>query len=84
MALDSLDSHLFKCADINRSTVDTTDYKDYNLHYDCYKTIFDTYRDQYEEKLEEYGDLDIANRPALFEFVVPEEYSWDKPRNRTD
>lgn len=67
LTLDDLDTHLFKCADIIRNTVDKTDYKDYILSMVFYKTISDTYQDQYEEHLEEYGDPEIAKRPAFYE-----------------
>ena len=32
LSLDELDSHLFKCADIIRNTVDKTDYKGLQPH----------------------------------------------------
>lgn len=80
VTLDELDSHLFKCADIIRNTVDKTDYKDYILPLVFYKTISDTYEDQYEQRFEEYGDEDIAKRPAFYDFVVPEEYAWEELR----
>jgi type I restriction enzyme M protein len=83
LTLDELDAHLFKCADIIRNTVDKTDYKDYILPLVFYKTINDTYEDQYEQKLEEYGDEDIASRPTFYDFVVPEEYHWDDLRRKT-
>ncbi len=80
LSLSELDSHLFKCADIIRNTVDKTDYKDYILPLVFYKTISDTYDDQYEQRLEEYGDEEIARRPAFYDFVVPEEYAWEELR----
>ncbi len=80
LSLGELDNHLFKCADIIRNTVDKTDYKDYILPLVFYKTISDTYDDQYEQRLEEYGDEEIAKRPAFYDFVVPEEYAWEKLR----
>ncbi len=83
ISLDELDSHLFKCADIIRNTVDKTDYKDYILPLVFYKTISDTYQDQYEQNLKEYGDEEIAKRPAFYDFVVPEEYAWEELRARS-
>ena len=83
LTLNELDSHLFKCADIIRNTVDKTDYKDYILPLVFYKTISDTYQDQYEQRLEEYGDEEIAKREAFYDFVVPEEYAWEELRARS-
>jgi type I restriction enzyme M protein len=81
--LDELDSHLFKCADIIRNTVDKTDYKDYILPLVFYKTISDTYQDQYEQRLEEYADEEIAKREAFYDFVVPEGFAWGELRARS-
>lgn len=47
------------------------------------QTINDTYEDQYEQKLEEYGDEEIASRSAFYDFVVPEEYHWDDLRRQS-
>jgi type I restriction enzyme M protein len=82
LTLDQLDKHLFKCADIIRNAVDKTDYKDYILPLVFYKTINDTYQDRYEEVLEEEAgsDEEIAKMDAWYDFVVPEEYSWQKLR----
>jgi type I restriction enzyme M protein len=82
ISLGELDSHLYKCADIIRNAVDKTDYKDYILPLVFYKTISDTYEDQYSEKLEEYGDEDIAGRAVFYDFVVPNGYSWDDLRSQ--
>jgi type I restriction enzyme M protein len=78
LTLDELDSHLFECADIIRNTVDKTDYKDYILPMVFYKTLSDTYEDQREEMVEEFGDEEIAEDPDLYDFPIPEEYSWDE------
>jgi type I restriction enzyme M protein len=84
LTLDELESYLFRCADIIRNTVDKTDYKDYILPLVFYKAISDTYQDRFEQKLEEYGDEEIARRPSFYDFVVPEEYSWDRLRQEND
>ncbi|PSP87429.1 SAM-dependent DNA methyltransferase [Halobacteriales archaeon QS_4_69_34] len=83
VTLNELDAYLFECANIIRNTVDKTDYKDYILPLVFYKTISDTYQDQYEQRLEEYGDEEIAKRPAFYDFVVPEEYTWERLRSQS-
>ncbi|MDL0130059.1 class I SAM-dependent DNA methyltransferase [Halobacterium salinarum] len=83
-SLDELDRYLFKCADIIRNTVDKTDYKDYILPLVFYKTISDTYQDNYEELLEEYDDPEIASDEAFHDFVVPEEYRWEELRKQSE
>jgi hypothetical protein len=80
LTLDELDSHLFKCADIIRNAVDKTDYKDFILPLVFYKTISDTYQYRFAEVMDEVGDEEIARQEAWYDFVVPEEHSWDALR----
>lgn len=80
-SLDELDAHLFKCADIIRNAVDRTDYKDFILPLIFYKTISDTYQDQFDQHMEEYGIEEVARDPGFYDFVVPEEYTWEKLRS---
>ncbi|MFB6355567.1 MAG: N-6 DNA methylase, partial [bacterium] len=85
LTLDELDTHLFECQNIIRDAVDPTDYKDYILPLVFFKTINDTYWDQYEELLEEYdGDEDIARDEAFHDFQIPEGYSWDDLLSRSE
>jgi len=78
LTLDKLDKHLFKCADIIRNAVDKTDYKDYILPLVFYKSINDTYQAEYEKRLDEFGDEEIAKDLSFHDFQIPEGYSWDK------
>lgn len=80
LSLDELDSHLFKCADIIRDAVDSTDYKDYILPLVYYKTISDNFEKQREQYVEEYGE-EHANRPNIYDVpYVPDGYLWDDLR----
>lgn len=81
---EELDSYLFKCADIIRDTVDRNDYKDYILPLVFYKSISDTYEDNKQELIEEYGDEEIAADPSFHDIVVPEEYTWDELRKQNE
>ena len=76
ITLEELENHLFECADIIRNTVDKTDYKDYILPMVFYKTLSDTYEDQREDVLEEFGDEEIADDPSFYDFPIPEGYRW--------
>jgi len=73
---DKLESHLKKCADIIRNTVDKTDYKDYILPMVFYKAISDTYNDRREDILEQFEDEEIANDDSFYEFPIPDGYRW--------
>lgn len=81
---DELAEYLFKCGDIIRHSVDVTEYKNYILPLFFWKIISDTYEDNYNEILEEYGDPEIASDEAFHDFVVPEEYRWEKLRQQDD
>ncbi|NLV12203.1 type I restriction-modification system subunit M [Haloarcula argentinensis] len=84
ISLEELDSHLFKCADIIRDAVDSTDYKEYILPLVYYKSISDEFEKQYEQNLEEYGK-DFARRQNLYDIpVVPEGYLWEDLRAVSD
>lgn len=84
ISLEELDSHLFKCADIIRDAVDSTDYKEYILPLVYYKSISDEFEKQYEQNLEEYGE-DFARRQNLYDIpVVPEGYLWEDLRAVSD
>jgi len=79
ISLSELDSHLFKCADKIRNTVDKTDYKHYILPIVFYKSINDTYMDKYEELLEEFdGDEEIARKSSFHKFDLPGDYTWEE------
>lgn len=81
--LDELDNYLFECADIIRNTVDKTDYKDYILPLVFYKSISDTYEDEFEQAVEELGDEELAKDPSFHDFIVPEEYRWEELRSQS-
>ena len=84
LSLDELDSHLFKCADIIRDAVDSTDYKEYILPLVYYKSISDEFEKQYKQNVEEYGE-DFARRENLYDIpVVPEGYLWEDLRAVND
>jgi type I restriction enzyme M protein len=84
LSLPNLDAYLFKCADIIRDAVDSTDYKDYILPLVFYKAISDEFEKEYERNLEEYGE-EFARRPNLYDVpVVPEGYLWDDLRQVSD
>jgi type I restriction enzyme M protein len=81
---EELRDHLFKCADIIRDRVDPTRYKTYILPIVFYKAIDDTYQDKYEEALEETGDEELAKDEAFHDFIIPEEYRYEKALDQTE
>jgi len=84
LTLDKLDSHLFKCADIIRDAVDSTDYKEYILPLVFYKAISDEFEKEREDIVSEYGE-DFAHQAELYDVpVIPEGYLWDDLRQVSD
>lgn len=73
---DELESHLKGCADKIRNAVDKTDYKDVILPVVFYKSVSDTYKDEYEEAKKEYGE-EVAGDEQFHTFQIPEEYLWE-------
>lgn len=71
ISLDELESHLFKCTDTIRSTVDPTNYKEYIFPLVYYKSISDEVEKQYEQNLKEYGK-NLARREIVDYLIVPE------------
>lgn len=54
LSLKDLESHLFKCADIIRDAVDSTDYKEFILPLVYDKSISETFETQYAGDVVEY------------------------------
>lgn len=65
LSLDELESHLFKCADIIRDAVDSTDYKEYILPLVYYKSVSDEFEKQYAENAEEFGKISPGERTSM-------------------
>ena len=80
---NTLESHLFECADIIRNAVDKTDYKDFILPLVFYKSVSDTYQDEYDEAKEEYSE-EMARDETFHRFQIPEEYSWEKATEQNE
>jgi type I restriction enzyme M protein len=72
-----LEDHLFECANIIRNTVDKTDYKDYILPLVFYKSLSDTFVDEYAQNLKEFDDAELARDAAFHDFQIPEGYLWE-------
>ena len=84
LTLDELDSHLFKCADIIRDAVDSTDYKEFILPLVYYKSISDNFEREREEIADEYGE-EFTERETLYDVpYVPEGHRWDDLRNTNE
>lgn len=56
--------------------IDKTEYREFLLPLVFYKCANDTYSDEYEDAVEEFGE-DLADDPAFYRMQVPDGYLWD-------
>jgi len=82
---EELRDHLFECADIIRDRVDPTEYKTYILPLIFYKALDDTWRDRYEEALENNnGDEEVAKKIAETYYKMPEGRRFVDAKEKAD
>ena len=78
-----LESHLWGAANILRGRIDSSDYKHYVFGLLFYKRLCDVWEEEYEERLKEYGDKDLAADPDEHRFHIPEGAFWKDVRTHT-
>lgn len=74
--LEQLESHLWGAADILRGSIDSGDYKHYIFGLLFYKRLCDVWEEEYELRMEEYQDADLAADPDEHRFHIPEGHFW--------
>ncbi|CCQ72768.1 type I restriction-modification system subunit M [Magnetospira sp. QH-2] len=83
LTLQQLESHLWGAADILRGSIDSGDYKHYIFGLLFFKRLCDVWEEEYEQKLEQYGDQDLAADPDEHRFHIPEGHFWKDVRQHT-
>lgn len=84
MNLETLESHLWKSADILRGHIDAADYKNYIFGLLFLKRISDCFEEEAEKILQEKGDKKLAYEERdNHDFFVPEKARWDYLKSRT-
>ena len=66
----NLESHLWGAANILRGKIDSSDYKHYIFGLLFYKRICDVWEEEYEERLAEFKDEELAKDPDEHRFNV--------------
>jgi type I restriction enzyme M protein len=85
MTLQQLESHLWGAANILRGKIDSSDYKHYIFGLLFYKRICDVWEEEYEERLAEFNDDEMARDPDEHRFNIPEGHFWkDVRKHATD
>ncbi|WP_417430960.1 type I restriction-modification system subunit M [Kiloniella sp.] len=80
LTLDQLETHLWGAADILRGSIDSGDYKHYIFGLLFYKRLCDVWEEEYEERLAEYHDAELAADPDEHRFHIPEGHFWKDVR----
>jgi type I restriction enzyme M protein len=78
-----LESHLWKAADILRGSIDSADYKHYIFGLLFYKRLCDVWQEEYEARLAEFNDSELAKDPDEHRFHIPEGCFWQDVRKKS-
>lgn len=83
LTLQQLESHLWGAADILRGKIDSSDYKHYIFGLLFYKRLCEVWEEEYEERLKEYGNAELAADPDEHRFPIPDGAFWRDVREHT-
>ena len=83
LTLQQLESHLWGAANLLRGRIDSSDFKHYIFGILFYKRLCDVWEEEYEERLKEYGDKDLAADPDEHRFHIPAGAFWKDVRKHT-
>jgi type I restriction enzyme M protein len=83
VTLSELEQHLWGAANILRGSIDSGEYKSYIFGLLFFKRLSDVWREEYEAKMAEYNDADLAADPDEHRFDIPSEHSWSAVRKHS-
>jgi type I restriction enzyme M protein len=83
LTLQQLESHLWGAADILRGKIDSSDYKHYIFGLLFFKRICDVWEEEFEQRLSQYHDKEIAASPDEHRFHIPDGAFWNDVRKHT-
>ncbi len=83
LTLAQLESHLWGAADILRGSIDSADYKHYIFGLLFFKRLCDVWEEEYEQRMREFDDADLAADPDEHRFHIPPGHFWRDVRKHT-
>ncbi|MEM0962268.1 MAG: type I restriction-modification system subunit M [Bacteroidota bacterium] len=83
LTLAELERHLWGAADLLRGSIDSGDFKHYIFGLLFYKRLCDVWEEEYEARLAEYDDADLAADPEEHRFHIPEGCFWRDVRKES-
>jgi len=83
MTLQQLESHLWGAANILRGKIDSSDYKHYIFGLLFYKRICDVWEEEYEDRMSEFNDDELARDPDEHRFNIPNGHFWKDIRKQS-
>ena len=83
LTLAELERHLWGAADLLRGSIDSGDFKHYIFGLLFYKRLCDVWEEEYEERLAEYEDAELAADPEEHRFDIPEGCFWSDVRKES-
>ena len=83
VTLNELEQHLWGAANILRGSIDSGEYKSYIFGLLFFKRLSDVWVEEYEQKLSEYADEELAADADEHRFDLPEGRRWADVRKYT-